>query len=205
MHTHTQSQDSNQSSITMPTGDVLHAVGVFEVWTTGPDGLPVPGLINRDGTKMYWTTANNAMSSEMLNLVRDVVWRLAANPSGPTGGLWTTGPYIGLATTGINAASTLASNLNELAGGGYVRKAPAWAAGITGQVTNTASPVTWTGGTDISTSQSGISHLFTTPAASGTGAAPNNKLLTFAALNGGPFGPIASGNALNVVYTHTLS
>lgn len=182
--------------------DGLMVGGQFRVWTTR-GGLPVAGLVRADGSSAYETTATNAMTNAMLNLIRDILWRLGTNASGPAGGLWTAGPYIGLSTGSISATSTLASGLNEASGNGYSRVAPTWLAGGTGQGNNTASAAAFTasGGT---LGGAALSQLFTTPAASGTGTAPNNVLMTFATLSGGPY-TVAAGNTLNVTYTHTIS
>jgi hypothetical protein len=205
----TQTADSNSASVTPAIGllgpqdiDGLMLSGTFEVWTTR-NGLPVAELVRADGSKAYRTTAHNAMTNAMLDLVRNVLWRLGTNASGPAGGLWTAGPYIGLSTGSISATSTLASGLNEAVGNGYGRVAPTWAAGGTGQGNNTASAAAYTasGGT---LGGAALAQLFTTAAASGTGSAPNNVLMTFATLSGGPY-TVASGNTLNVTYTHTLS
>jgi hypothetical protein len=198
----TQSADSNTCSIIKPNADAIVVAGNFEVWTTR-GGLPVAELQRADGSRSYRTDAKNTMTTAMLNLVRDVLWRLGVNASGPTGGLWTAGPYIGLSTGSIVAGSTLASGLNEASGNGYSRQAPTWAAGSTGQGNNTSSAAAFTasGG---NLGGGALAQLFTTPAASGTGSAPNVVLMTFATLNGGPY-TVASGNTLNVTYTHTIS
>jgi hypothetical protein len=176
--------------------------GAFEIWTTR-GGLPVAELVRADGSRAYRTNATNTMTAQMLNLLRDIFWRLGANASGPAGGLWTAGPYIGLSTSGVTASSTLGSGLNEASGNGYSRQAPTWAAGTTGQGNNTSSAAAFTasGGT---LGGGSLSQLFTTPAASGTGTAPNVILMTFATLSGGPYS-VAAGNTLNVTYTHTFS
>ena len=185
--------------------DGLHVAGLFNVWTTR-NGLPIAGLRRADGSVEYRTTANNSLTSAMLNLLRDITWRLAANTSGPAGGLWTAGPYIGLALAAqtISAATTLATaGTFEVSGGSYVRIAPTWAAGTTGLGSNTASPASGTAGTNLPASTS-IGQLFTTPAAATTGSAPNVILISFATLNGGPYS-VASGNTLNVTYSHTYA
>ena len=201
----TKTSDNAAVGLVYNQPDGLTISGHFDVWTTR-GGLPVAGLRRADGSLEYRTTAQNAMTSAMLNLTRDVLWRLAANTSGPAGGLWTAGPYIGLALAAqtISAATTLATaGTFEVSGGSYARIAPTWAAGATGVGTNTASPASWTAGTNLPASTS-IGQLFTTPAVSGAGTAPNVILMTFATLNGGPYS-VASGNTLNVTYTHTLS
>ena len=188
----------NQSGATKVTG-------LFEVWTTR-NGLPVAGLRRPDGSVEYRTTAQNALTTAMLNLLRDITWRLGANTSGPAGGLWTAGPYIGLALAAqtVTASSTLASaGTFEVSGGSYARIAPTWAAGATGVGTNTASPASWTAGSNLPASTS-LGQLFTTPASTGAGTAPNTLLISFATLNGGPYS-VASGNTLNVTYSHTFS
>lgn len=182
--------------------DGLKAHGTFDLWTTR-GGLPVAELLRADGSRAYRCTAENTMTTQFLNLLRDILWRLGTNASGPAGGLWSAGPYIGLSTGSIGAASTLASALNEASGNGYARVAPTWVGGGTGQGNNTASAAAFTasGG---NLGGGALAQLFTTPAASGTGAAPNVILMTYATLSGGPY-TVASGNTLNVTYTHTLS
>jgi hypothetical protein len=187
-------------------GDFGRVIGVFDVWTTR-NGLPCAALTRADGTKAYRTTADNTMTTAMLNLLRDITWRLGVNASGPVGGLWSAGPYIGLALNAqvITAATTLATaGTFEASGNGYTgRIAPTWVAGGNGQGNNTASPASWTasGG---NLGGAALGQLFTTPAAATTGSAPNVILMTFATLNGGPF-TVATGNTLNVTYTHTFS
>ena len=201
----TRGTDSVAVGVTNNNADCLKALGIFRVWTTR-GGLPVAGLRRADGTVEYEVVAQNAATSAFLNLIRDVTWRLAANASGPAGGLWTAGPYIGLALNAqaISASTTLSSyGTFEVSGGSYSRKLPTWAAGTTGAASNTASPVSWTAGTDLPASTS-IGQLFTTAASSAGGSAPNNMLMTFATLSGGPYS-ITTGNTLNVTYSHTWS
>jgi hypothetical protein len=190
--------------------DFVKARGVFEVWTTR-NGIPVAGLVRADGSKAYRTTAENALTNQMQNIIRDVAWRLAVwNASSPAGGLWTAGPYIGLALNAspITASDTLSTvnGSKEPAPGtnGYTnRVAPTWAAGGTGQANNTASAASWTAATG-NLGGGALGQLFTTPAATGTGSAPNTALISFATLNGGPY-TVAIGNTLNVTYTWTVS
>lgn len=180
---------------------MLHAAGVFDVWTTR-NGIPVAGLQRADGSREYRVQANNALTTAMLNLIRDATFRLGANASGPAGGFWSAGPYIGLTTVAPTAASTLGT-ITEAVGNGYTgRITPTWVAGATGQANNTASAASWTasGG---NLGGAALTSLFTTPAASGAGSAPNVILISFAALNGGPY-TVATGNSLNVTYTWTI-
>jgi hypothetical protein len=204
-----KTSDSNSCLITPARGPVITPAssgiglhGRFHVWTTR-GGLPSAALVRADGSRAYKCDAENAATTQMLNLIRDIMARLGTNASGPAGGLWTAGPYIGLSTGSIGAASTLASALNEASGNGYSRQLPTWAAGGTGQWNNTASAAAFTasGG---NLGGGALAQLFTTPAASGTGSAPNVILMTYATLSGGPY-TVASGNTLNVTYTATAS
>jgi hypothetical protein len=198
------SYEGNNVGLTMGHGDTGRVIGVFDVWTTR-GGLPVAGLENGLGTKLYRTKANNTMTTAMLNLLANVMWKIAANASGPAGGLWTTGPYIGLALSAqvLTAATTLATAATfEASGNGYTARAlPTWSLGTTGQ--GNASQVSWTASVG-NLGGAALGQLFTTPAASGAGVAPNVILQTFATLNGGPF-TIAVGNTFNVTYSHTFS
>lgn len=186
--------------------DMQKSMGKFRVWTTR-NGIPVRGLVRQDGSRVYECEAFNACTTEMLNLLRNIMSRLGVNASGPAGGLWTAGPYIGLALNAspIVASDTLSSiAAKEASGNGYTgRIVPTWAAGATGIWNNTASAASWTasGG---NLGGGALGQLFTTPAASGTGTAPNVILMTFATLNGGPY-TIASGNSINVTYQMTHS
>jgi hypothetical protein len=177
-------------------------VGRYRAWTTR-DGEPVAGLVREDGTALYEIEGENALSDQMKNLLRDVTSRLGTNASGPAGGLWTAGPYVGLTTVTVTAGMTLGT-ITEASGNGYTaRQLPTWTAGATGQFNNTASAASWTasGG---NLGGGALQSLFTTPAASGTGSAPNVVLISFMALNGGPY-TVATGNTLNVTYTWTVS
>jgi hypothetical protein len=184
-------------------------LGEFNVWTTR-GGLPVAGLENADGTKLYRTHAKNTASSALLNMLRDITWKIAVwNAGSPAGGLWTTGPYIGLVLSAqpIAAATTLSTRGTfEASGNGYTaRQLPTWTADTTGKANG--SQVSWTasGG---NLGGAALGQLFTTPAATtdntGAGTAPNTMLMTFATLNGGPF-TIATGNTFNVTYSHIYS
>jgi hypothetical protein len=201
-----RSGDTNRVGIGIPANFLQRSLGVFDVWTTR-NGIPVAGLERADGSKAYRTQAFNSCTTAMLNLIRDIMSRLGTNASGPAGGLWTAGPYIGLVLNAqtINAATTLATaGTFEASGNGYTgRIAPTWAAGSTGVWSNNASAASWTasGG---NLGGAALGQLFTTPAASGTGTAPNTVLMTFATLNGGPY-TVATGNTLNVTYQMTHS
>jgi hypothetical protein len=202
-----KSKSSERNSIGMTMGhlDTGRVIGVYEVWTTR-GGLPIAGLERADGSKAYRTHADNTMTTAMLNALRDAMWKIAAwNAGSPAGGLWTTGPYIGLALSAqvITAATTLATaGTFEAAGNGYTARAlPTWSAGTTGQ--GNATQVSWTAVTG-NLGGAALGQLFTTPAASGAGTAPNTALQTFATLNGGPY-TVAVGNTLNVTYSHTFS
>lgn len=199
-----RSSERNSVGMTMGHLDTGRVIGIFDVWTTR-GGMPVAGLERADGSKAYRTKADNTMTTAMLNLLAQVMWKIAANASGPAGGLWMTGPYIGLvlAAQTINAATTLATaGTFEAAGNGYTaRGLPTWSLGTTGQGNGTQ--VGWTASVG-NLGGAALGQLFTTPAASGAGVAPNVILQTFATLNGGPY-TVAVGNTLNVTYSHTFS
>lgn len=202
MHDGARSGDTNRVGLSTPANFLQRSLGVFDVWTTR-GGIPVAGLERADGSRAYRTQAFNSCTTAMLNLIRDVMSRLGTNASGPAGGLWTAGPYLGLSTATLTAASTLGT-LSEASGNGYAARAlPTWAAGGTGVWSNNASAASWTasGG---NLGGGAMTSLFTTPAASGTGSAPNVLLMTFAALNGGPY-TVAINNTLNVTYQMTHS
>lgn len=177
------------------TGDHGRVRGRFRVWQTDPNGLVIPG------TEDF---ADNAITNAMSQLFCQVMSRTGVNASGPTGGFWTAGPYIGLCTATPTAASTLGT-ITEASGGGYARIAPTWAVGGAGpyNYNNTASAAAWTAGTNL-TGGTVVTSLVVTPAASGVGSAPNNLLMAFAALNGGNQ-TVSSGNTLNVTYQWTVS
>lgn len=196
----------DSSSVRMGIGnsDGILIIGAWEAWQTGPDGLPILAMEEADHSLHYRIAGRNALSDQMKGILRDAVSRNALWGSGPAGGLWTAGPYIALCTTTPNAASTLASLSPgvEVSGGSYARIVPTWAV-TTASFNNTASLATWTAGTNI-TAGTTVTGCFLTPAASGTGSAPNTALISFWALNGGNQ-TVNTGNSLNISYTWTVA
>lgn len=199
-------KDFNVVGMGINNRDESWVVGEFEVWITGPDGLPLRVMKERDGSLHYRVKARNSLTDEMKNLLRSVVFRKSVSGAGgPAGGLWTNDPYIGLMTTNATAASTSASLSPgvECSGGGYGRKnTMGWTNGGTGNCATTAA-IGWTAGTDL-TAGTTVAGFIVTPGQTTAATQPNNYLISFAALNGGSQ-TVASGNTLNLTYSWTVS
>lgn len=194
--------DANRVGLGIGNPDGAWITGRFRVWTSR-GGLPVAALRRADGSSIYELEGYNALTDEMKNIIRNYVFRLTGGTS-EAAELFTAGPYIGLATNTISASATLGSGVTEASGNGYTARAlPTWTAGSTGQANNTASAASWTasGG---NLGGGSLASLFVTHAASTTGTSPNDRLISFMALNGGPY-TVATGNTLNVTYTWTVS
>lgn len=194
MHEQTRSRDSNAVRMTTGHLDSSHLRGWFHAWKWET----LTGRVLED-----WE-GENAITTQMAQLIANIMSRLGTNASGPAGGLWTAGPYIGLCTVTPTVASTLGS-ITEVSGGSYARLAPVWTyvGGPPAGYNNTAAASTWTAGTNI-TAGTVVTSLIITPASSGTGVAPNTTLQAFMALNGGNQ-TVASGNSLSVTYSWTVT
>ena len=171
-----------------------HLRGVFRFWLTDSRGHVIRGPFESE----------NAITTQMAQLLTQIMSRTGTNPSGPAGGLYTAGPFIGLTTVAPTVASTLGT-ITEAVGNGYVRTAPTWVtvAGPPAGYNNTASAAVFTasGG---NLGGGALTSLIITPAASGAGSAPNTLLQAFAALTGGPW-TIPNGVSLNVTYSWTVT
>jgi hypothetical protein len=184
--------------------------GEFHVWATGPKGEIAPLIRKRDGARVWASPEKpivcvNSITTAMAQLITGVLARATTNPSGPAGGFWTTGPYVGLTTVAPTVASTLGT-ITEAVGNGYNRVLGTWAtvAGPPAGYNNTASPAVFGPASGGNLGGGALTSLIVTPASSGTGSAPNTYLICFSALNGGPY-TIVTGNSLNVTYSYTLT
>jgi hypothetical protein len=190
--------------------DSPRIVGEFRAWCTDPYGRPAPLLHFPSGRKV-WTSredplvCKNAITTQMAQLLTQIMSRTGTNASGPAGGLYTAGPFIGLTTVAVTVAMTLGT-ITEAVGNGYARTAPTWVtvAGPPAGYNNTASPAVFGPASGGNLGGGALTTLFVTPAASGTGSAPNVILQAFSALNGGPY-TIVVPNSLNVTYSWTVT
>lgn len=185
--------------------DRSFGVGTFRYWVTDEKGRP-SFFLNKRGKKIYGVLeSKNSITTEMAQLITQILSRTGTNASGPAGGLWTAGPYIGLTTVAVTVAMTLGT-ITEAVGNGYARVAPTWAtvAGPPAGYNNNASAAVFGPASGGNLGGAALTTLFVTPASSGTGSAPNVKLIAFSALNGGPY-TIVVPNSLNVTYSWTLT